>query len=128
MAVVSSEDRCGPQPPDQQISFWRLPKTVTVIELFVFSTISSCFGFYSSFYTLHSLLPVQHNSFVGTGGDAEVAAITATGVNERWLIRVQLDDGLALANSAGQTLSTDVTQLIHHVGDGRHLSFGGFHY
>ena len=65
---------------------------------------------------------------MGTGGDTEVAAIAAAGVNEGRFIWVYLDDGLALANSAGQALATGVTQLVHHMGDSRHLSFGGLYY
>ena len=57
-----------------------------------------------------------------------MAAVAAAGVNEGRLIRVQLDDGFALANSAGQALATGVTQLIHHMGDGCHLGFGGLYY
>jgi hypothetical protein len=74
------------------------------------------------------LFPVQRNGFVGTGGEAEVTAVAAAGVNEGRLIWVQLDDGFALANSAGQALATGVTEFIHHMGDGRHLSFGGLYY
>jgi hypothetical protein len=128
MAVVSSEDRRGPQPPDQQFSFWRLPKTVTVIVEFLSFPQYLSSIFYFSRFTLHSLSPVQHDSFLGTGGDTEVAAIAAAGVNEGRFIWVYLDDGLALANSAGQALATGVTQLVHHVGDGCQLSFGALYY
>lgn len=51
----------------------------------------------------------QHDGFVRTGGDTEVTAVAAAGVNEGWFIRVQLDDGLALADVAGQALVTGVT-------------------
>jgi hypothetical protein len=74
------------------------------------------------------LFPAQHNGFVGTGSEAEVATVATAGINEGRLIRVQLDDGLALANSAGQALAAGVTKFIHHMGDGRHLGFGGLYY
>jgi hypothetical protein len=58
MAVVSSEDRRGPQPLDQQLSFLWLPKTVTVmIELFAFFKVSSCFGF--ALFSISTACPAQ---------------------------------------------------------------------
>jgi hypothetical protein len=84
-------------------------------------------SFHVSLFPFHSLSPVQRDGLMGASSDTEVAAVAATGVNEGRLIRVQLNDGFALADSAGQALMTGLTPLIHHMGYGRHLSFGGLY-
>jgi hypothetical protein len=69
-------------------------------------------------------MPVQRDGSMGTRKDAGSTTITAAGIDEGWLARIDLHDRLATTDVACLTFAARLAPFIHDVRDGCYLGFG----
>ncbi len=69
------------------------------------------------------LFALHHNGSGWTNGDASTTSVAATGIDEGWFARVDLQNRLGATDIPCLAFSTRQTKVVDDLGDGRGLSF-----